>query len=94
MPKMRCELAQATKAAALCILFALTTLSACAPLLTGSTDPQASLAILKEQNARGCVYVRASAQPWAQATTIIVGTWGIDPPKYADCWKGLPAGMP
>ena len=53
-----------------------------------------SLEVMKEQNARGCVYVRASAQPWAQATTIIVGTWGTDPPKYIDCWRGLPIGLP
>lgn len=66
----------------------------CAPILTGTADPQASLAILKEANARGCLYARASAQPWAQATTIIVGTWGTDPPAYAECWRGLPAGIP
>lgn len=68
--------------------------TACAPLLYGGSDPQASLAVMKETNARGCIYVRASAQPWAQATTIIVGTWGQDPPDYKECWKGLPAGIP
>jgi hypothetical protein len=50
--------------------------------------------IMAQENARGCIYVRASATPWAQATMLVVGTWGQDPPPYAECWKGLPAGVP
>lgn len=69
-------------------------MAGCAPLLTGTTDPKDTLAIMREQNARGCLYLRASAAPWPQATTILIGTWGADPPAYSDCWKGLPAGIP
>lgn len=66
----------------------------CAPLLTGSTDPKDIRDIMQTQNARGCLYARASATPWAQATIIVIGTWGPDPPPYEQCWQGLPSGIP
>jgi len=46
--------------------------------------------VMAEPNARGCVYVRASAMPIASGGLILVGTWGNDPPAYADCFNGLP----
>lgn len=56
-----------------------------------ATDTTQQVAIMAQQNARGCVYLRANAAPWASVTTIIVGTWGQDPPSYAECWRDLPA---
>jgi len=69
-------------------------LAGCAPLLTGTTDPAQVKSIMESTNARGCIYARASAAPWAQATTIIIGTWGQDGPRFEDCWKGIPPGIP
>jgi len=69
-------------------------LTGCAPLLTGTTDPAQVKAIMESTNARGCIYARASAAPWAQATTVIIGTWGQDGPRFEDCWKGIPPGIP
>ena len=46
--------------------------------------------VMADPNARGCVYVRASAMPLASGGLILVGTWGADPPAYADCFNGLP----
>jgi len=68
--------------------------TACAPLLTGTTDPAQIKSIMESTNARGCIYARVSATPWASATTVIVGTWGDPPPSLEECWKGLPAGIP
>jgi hypothetical protein len=68
-------------------------LTGCGFLLTGTTDPAQVQPIMQSTNARGCIYTRASAAPWAQVTTILVGTWGQDPPPYQACWQGLPAGI-
>jgi len=73
---------------------ALVLLAGCAPLLTGTASTSDALKVMKAENARGCIYVRASATPWAQATLLLVGTWGAKPPDYEECWKGLPAGIP
>ena len=59
---------------------------------TSTTEQQ--LEIMKAQNARGCIYFGGSAAPWAQVKTVIVGTWGADPPPYAECFKTLPVGIP
>jgi hypothetical protein len=78
--------------AALCLL-----LSGCSGLgilQNPATDTTQQTAIMAQQNARGCIYFKANAAPWASVTTILVGTWGSSPPSYAECWKGLPAGMP
>jgi len=69
-------------------------LSGCATLLTGTTDPGQVKAIMESTNARGCIYARVSATPWASATTVVVGTWGDPPPSLEECWKGLPTGIP
>ena len=55
-----------------------------------ATDTTQQIAIMQQQNARGCVYLRANAQPWASVTTIIVATFGQAPPTYEQCWQGLP----
>lgn len=55
-----------------------------------ATDVSQQRAIMEQQNARGCIYFRANALPWASVTTLLVGTWGQEPPSYAECWKGLP----
>jgi hypothetical protein len=60
-------------------------------LLTGC--PAQSLEVMKQENARGCVYFRGSAAPWASVNTLIVGTWGQDPPPYESCWRGIPPGL-
>jgi hypothetical protein len=59
-----------------------------------ATETTQQLAIMQQANARGCVYFKGNAAPWANVTTIVIGTWGQDPPTYADCWLGLPAGIP
>jgi len=69
-------------------------LAGCAPLIAGTSDPAHVKTIMQATHARGCIYARASAAPWAQVTTILVGTWGKDAPTYEDCWKGLPGGLP
>jgi hypothetical protein len=76
------------------VLLILPGVGGCAPLITGTNDPAKVKEIMQSTNARGCIYARASATPWAQATTIIVGTWGTDGPKFSECWQGLPAGVP
>jgi len=85
---------QASRLPTLLLLLAASCLSACAPLLTGTASTSDALKVMKAENARGCIYVRASATPWAQATLLLVGTWGAKPPEYSECWKGLPAGVP
>lgn len=61
-------------------------------LLSGCANTQ-SLDVMKQENARGCVYFRGSAAPWASVNTLIVGTWGQDPPAYEACWRGIPPGL-
>lgn len=58
-----------------------------------ASDPSSQLAIMKQENARGCIYFRGNATPWADVKTVIVGTWGQNPPLYAECWQGLPSGF-
>ena len=52
------------------------------------------LELMKQHNARGCVYIRGSGKPYADASLMVIGTWGTDPPPYAECWKGLPVSVP
>ena len=73
---------------------AVVTLSGCGWLLTGSTDPGKVQAIMDSTHARGCIYARASALPWASATTVLVGTWGDPPPNMTECWEKLPPAAP
>jgi len=68
--------------------------SACGFILTGSNDPAKVQAIMDSTHARGCIYARASATPWASATTVLVGTWGDPPPSLEECWKTLPPDLP
>ena len=60
-----------------------------ASLLSGGYAGQ-SLEIIREQHARGCVFARAAATPWAAGGILLVGTWGPNPPTYEQCWKNLP----
>ncbi len=69
-------------------------LAGCARILTGTGSTEEALAIMREQNARGCIYAKGKAQPWADVTIIVVGTWGQEPPPYDQCWSGLPSGIP
>lgn len=77
------------------LLSALLGLSGCSglALLNQNNTEDQTRAILEMQNARGCIYFNGSAAPWASVKTVIVGTWGQNPPSYAECWKGLPPGM-
>ena len=70
-------------------------LPACSGLALLNQDNTAAqqIEIMKQQNARGCIYFYGSAAPWATVKTIIVGTWGQDPPSYSECWQGLPPGL-
>jgi hypothetical protein len=79
---------------ALLILLTALALPACGFLLTGSTDPGKVQSIMDSTHARGCIYTRASATPWASATTILVGTWGDPPPTMKECWQYLPPTTP
>jgi hypothetical protein len=74
------------------LLFA--ALTGCSFLLTGSNDPGKVQTIMDSINARGCIYARASAKPWASATTVLVGTWGDPPPTIKECWQYLPPELP
>ena len=65
-------------------------LHGCAPLLTGTTDPGKVAAIMESTNARGCIFTRASASPWASAVIYLMGTWGDPAPELERCWKVLP----
>ena len=76
---------------ALALIVALT---GCPLLLTGTTDPGKVQAIMDSTHARGCIYARASATPWASATTVLVGTWGDPPPTMKECWSTLPPAVP
>jgi hypothetical protein len=78
----------------LLILPALIGYTACGFLLTGSTDPGKVQTIMDSTHARGCIYTRVSAQPWASATTVLVGTWGDPPPTMKECWTTLPPSAP
>ena len=69
-------------------------IAACAGLTTSCASTSDAKKLMDSTNARGCLYSRASATPWAQATIIVVGTWGENPPTYAECWQGLPAAIP
>jgi hypothetical protein len=75
-------------------LAALSLCASCGYLLTGSTDPAKVEKIMDSTHARGCIYARASATPWASASTVLVGTWGDPPPSLEECWKNLPPAMP
>ena len=79
---------------ALLILCTALLIPACGFLLTGSTDPGKVQTIMDSTHARGCIYARASAQPWASATTVLVGTWGDPPPSMKECWTTLPPAVP
>jgi len=80
--------------AALLLLCAALAFPACGFLLTGSTDPGKVQTIMDSTHARGCIYTRVSAQPWASATTVLVGTWGDPPPTMKECWTTLPPAAP
>lgn len=69
-------------------------LSGCAALTTGQTNPQDIKTVLDAQNARGCIYLRITNALYFSGNLLLVGTWGNEPPAYADCWKGLPPGTP
>lgn len=81
------------KPLALTLLLALAC-SACGVLLTGRTDPAAIEKIMESTKARGCIYAHASAKPYAEASTILVGTWGDPPPDLTACWTSIPPGLP
>jgi hypothetical protein len=61
-------------------------------LLSGCVSGQAA-EIVRMENARGCVYFRGSAAPWASLNALVVGTFGTDPPAYVECWRGIPPGL-
>ena len=78
----------------LCVLV-LVLLSGCSglALLNQNNTEAQTQAILQQQNARGCIYFYGTAAPWASVKTVIVGTWGQNPPSYKDCWQGIPPGL-
>lgn len=79
---------------ALLVLWWIMGTTSCGFLLTGSTDPGKVQTIMDSTHARGCIYARASALPWASATTVLVGTWGDPPPSMSECWDKLPPSAP
>ncbi len=62
----------------------------CAFPMAGGMDSSQTLEIMKAQNARGCLFIRGSATPWASAGFMAIGTWGTDPPPYNECFSGIP----
>ena len=79
----------------LMMVIALALLTGCSGLasLNPNLSAEQQATIMKQENARGCIYFRGNAAPFANVSTLIVGTWGSDPPAYADCWKELPSGF-
>ena len=80
------------KAIALYIALATLTLTACGPLLTGSSDPAAIKTIMESTDARGCIAHRNHTEQFLRSDTYIIGTWGTPPPELADCiraWQGV-----
>jgi hypothetical protein len=75
-------------------LLILCAVSGCTTLLTGTANTDDALKIMQAQQVRGCLYLRVNASPYAQASMLLVGTWGTDPPAYSECWQGLPTGLP
>lgn len=81
-------------ARAIITLAALSLITACAPILTGTANVDDALKVMQAQDARGCIYLKGKAQPWADVTLMVVGTWGAQPPAYKECWTGLPTQAP
>lgn len=65
-------------------------LTGCAALYGTKASPEDVRALLELQNARGCIYFRGAALPWADVTMHVIGTWGSNPPTYEECFKSLP----
>lgn len=59
-------------------------------LVTGCYATNAE-SIMRDTNARGCIFLRATATPVAGGGILLVGTWGPDPPAYRDCFDSLPS---
>jgi hypothetical protein len=65
--------------------------SACAMFTPpGGMSTSDTLEWMKLQNARGCMYARGASTAFLTASFGVVGTWGADPPPYAECFQGLP----
>lgn len=47
--------------------------------------------IMQDTNARGCLFLRATATPLAGGGLLLVGTWGPDPPPYRECFDSMPS---
>lgn len=77
---------------ALLIALAMLSLTACGPLLTGSSDPDAIKAIMQSTDARGCIAHRNHTEQFLRSDTYVIGTWGTPPPELAECiraWQGV-----
>jgi hypothetical protein len=71
---------------------ALLTLTACGPLLTGSSDPDAVKKIMQATDARGCIAHRNHTEQFLRSDTYVIGTWGTPSPELAECiraWQGV-----
>lgn len=64
--------------------------SLAAILLTGCYAGNAE-SIMQDSNARGCLFLRATATPLAGGGILLVGTWGPDPPPYRECFDSMPS---
>lgn len=76
------------------LLVATSLLTACAPLITGSTDPQAVSEIMQSTNARGCLYHTNHTEQFLRSDTVIIGVWGTPSPQLSECIPGLPRLLP
>ena len=76
----------------LCLMILVGGISACGTMFAppGGMSSADTLAWMQLQNARGCMYMRGASTAFMTASFGVVGTWGADPPPYAECFQGLP----
>lgn len=80
------------RAIALYIVLAMSLLTACGALLTGSADPDAVKKIMESTSARGCIAHRNHTEQFLRSDTYVIGTWGTPSPELAECiraWQGV-----
>lgn len=66
-------------------------LASLAALVIGGCYAGDAESIMRDSNARGCLFLRATATPLAGGGILLVGTWGPDPPPYRECFDSMPS---
>lgn len=52
---------------------------------------QEAIDMIKATGSSGCFYLRGNARPYADVSTMFVGTYGADAPKWDRCLEMIPA---